>query len=132
MEKYFCDYNQSLALKELGFDEPCLGVFYLIPETKKWEPYRIMEESNHNKSNFSISRPLIGQVFEWFRKEYRIISVIDFYCDNDEWEDTMYEVRISEFKHFKTHDSFVQSEYKSYEEAESACIDKLIELCNDK
>lgn len=27
MEKYFVTYNQSLALKELGFDEPCIGKF---------------------------------------------------------------------------------------------------------
>ena len=25
MEKYFATYNQSLALKELGFDEPCFA-----------------------------------------------------------------------------------------------------------
>ena len=28
MEKYFANYNQSLALKELGFDEPCLSEFW--------------------------------------------------------------------------------------------------------
>jgi hypothetical protein len=27
MEKYFANYNQSLALKELGFDEPCLKLW---------------------------------------------------------------------------------------------------------
>ena len=27
MEKYFANYNQSLALKELGFDEDCLAYY---------------------------------------------------------------------------------------------------------
>ena len=127
MEKYFVNYNQSLALKELGFDMPCLA---------SWNFYTNEFNYNSYPSTFSsddvIQLPLKSQVFEWARKEYRIISVIDFYCDNDEWEDTMYEVRISEFKHFKTHDSFVQSEYKSYEEAESKAIDKLIEIVKNK
>ena len=27
MEKYFVTYKQSVSLKELGFDEPCLGYY---------------------------------------------------------------------------------------------------------
>ena len=53
MEKYFCNYNQSLALKELGFDEPCL---------KTMLDFDITYESN-------IKMPLKSQVFEWFRKQ---------------------------------------------------------------
>jgi hypothetical protein len=129
MEKHFVTYSQALALKEIGFDAPCFGAFD-THQGNNWllnikSEFYYDQFSNKNKACLA---PLKSQVFEWARKEYRIISVIDFYCDNDEWEDTMYEVRISEFKHFKTHDSFVQSEYKSYEEAESACIDKLIEI----
>jgi hypothetical protein len=30
MEKEFIPYKQALALKELGFDEPCLG--WYLPE----------------------------------------------------------------------------------------------------
>jgi hypothetical protein len=133
MEKHFCNYNQALALKELGFDEPCFGAY----DTHKGDEWSLNIKSDFYYDQFSDKSkaciaPIKSQVFEWARKEYRIISVIDFYCDNDEWEDTMYEVRISEFKHFKTHDSFVQSEYKSYEEAESKAIDKLIEIIKKK
>ena len=31
MEKHFCNYNQSLAIKELGFNEPCLGFYFFCP-----------------------------------------------------------------------------------------------------
>ena len=34
LDKEFVPHQESLELKELGFDEPCFG-FYL--ETKKWE-----------------------------------------------------------------------------------------------
>ena len=131
MKKYFVTYEQALGLKELGFDEECIKGFYNKEElfTTVSTPVNF---NNKKQLGELLSAPLKSQVFEWARKEYRIISVIDFYCDNDEWEDTMYEVRISEFKHFKTHDSFVQSEYKSYEEAELACIDKLIEIIKTK
>ena len=135
MEKYFVTYAQSLVLKKLGFDMPCFRYVYIGDTGNNVNRYEEVVPSraiNYNHDSLCISQPLKSQVFEWARKEYRIISVIDFYCDNDEWEDTMYEVRISEFKHFKTHDSFVQSEYKSYEEAESTCIDKLIEIIKNK
>jgi hypothetical protein len=133
MEKYFVNYKQALALKELGFDIPCMGKY----DTKQGNEWFLNIYSGHLNTQFgdkskACIAPLKSEVFEWARKDYRIISVIDFYCDNDKWEDIMYEVRISEFKHFKTHDSFVQSEYKSFEEAESACIDKLIEIIKKK
>lgn len=70
--------------------------------------------------------------FRWFREKHQIVCVIDFYNDGDLWEDTMYTVTISEFEHFKSHDSFVQFEYKTYEEAELACLRKLIELVKTK
>ena len=120
MEKYFVNYEQSLALKELGFDEPCFGVFYLIPETKKWEPYRIMEESNHNKSNFSISRPLIGQVFQWFREKHDLLSII-FKDYIHYW----FEIEKDD------NEKHASRGYDTYEEAESACIDKLIEIVKE-
>jgi len=49
MEEHFVNYNQALALKELGFDEPCLGIYYgneknfIISET--YETYEVAESS---------------------------------------------------------------------------------------
>ena len=30
MENEFIPYEQALALKELGFDEPCIGYYYNV------------------------------------------------------------------------------------------------------
>ena len=138
MEKHFVTYQQEVALKELGFDEPCFGVFYLIPETKKWESYRTMNESNSNNSNFAISRPLKSQVFEFFRDKHNLFYTIETNCSQLSF-DWGFDYTIFD----KENDKWLSTEpqngppgettYNTYEEAESACIDKLIKIVkNDK
>lgn len=112
MEKYFCDYNQSLALKELGFAMPCL--MYIDDEE---------DLINDDTAEWigAVKCPLKSQVFEWFRK-YKLSVVIhdlrdDYEANIIEW--TLDDDKISY--------GFLQP-FETYEEAESACIDKLIEI----
>ena len=132
MENHFVTYNQSLALKELGFDEPCL---------KLWEKTilftSLVDPSEFKKvvSERYTKAPLKSQVFEWFRKEHELESYIE-----KGWSQvlSMYEYRF----HFRKSEEiglWGQTSYwanvgdfKTYEEAESACIDKLIELIKKK
>jgi len=105
MEKYFCDYNQSLSLKELGFNEPCL---------KTMLDFDITYESN-------VKMPLKSQVFEWGRKNHSIHGIVSYY-GKGQWN-----IEILDYKG----NELIQIEdntFWSYEEAESACIDKLIEI----
>ncbi len=123
MENYFVTFDQSVALKEIGFDEPCFGYFHLDNGTT-YKPYRTFNLGNHNMSNFCISRPLIGQVFKWLRDKYdlhRVIHQFDFKKDTD--EEYLAEVNF-------TDDGF--SYFRTYEEAEFFCIDKLIEIVKNK
>ena len=115
LEKEFVPFTESLELKQLGFDIPSVSGF-----------------SYPDSDNLLTNAILWQQAFRWFREKHQIVCVIDFYNDGDLWEDTMYTVTISEFKHFKSHDSFVQFEYKTYEEAELACLRKLIEIVKNK
>ena len=136
MNKEFVPYTEALALKQLGFDEPCFGYW------SNWgtqEPFLLTCELGTEKESCYIRRknylckgPTYSKTFRWFREKHQIVCVIDFYNDGDLWEDTMYTVAISEFEHFKSHDSFVQFEYKTYEEAELACLRKLIEIVKNK
>ena len=115
MEKYFCDYTQSLALKELGFKERVSryfenGKFKLYPEIHGWD--------FNTSFTTCVSAPLKSQVFEWVRNEYKIQSLIQEYMLNT---------------YMYTIDDGINSDisvvgFETYEEAESACIDKLIEL----
>ena len=68
MNKEFIPYEQALALKELGFDEPCIKYYWTDGMfTKTYEsPF------NHNKRDNLISAPLYQQAFRWFREKYNL------------------------------------------------------------
>ena len=77
MKNYFVNYNQALALKKLGFDMPCFRYVYTGDTGNNVDRYEETEPSraiNFNHDSLCISQPLKSQVFEWVRKEYRIIS----------------------------------------------------------
>jgi hypothetical protein len=67
MEKHFVTYKQALALKEIGFDAPCLYSYYqdgtIASELKS---------INWNLSDTLCSAPIKSQVFEWARKTHNI------------------------------------------------------------
>jgi len=153
MKKEFATYEQSLALKELGFDEPCFGYYYTINGrdwkfAEKIEYLRLDDEINIGP-NFNILAPLKQQVFRWFRDYFDmssdIVSRLPFYNNFDsegniedgelKWE---YNYRIIHNKDgykCEVYESNVLNNfthYEKYEEAENACIDKLIEIVKQK
>ena len=80
MEKEFIPYKQALALKELGFDEPCFG-FY---EKEILKPTSYVNDFYHGTNHGvdfenifkTIPAPTFSQVFRWFRDKYGLISYI--------------------------------------------------------
>lgn len=111
MEKEFVSWSQAVALKELGFGEPCFG-YYDCERDFKIVP------NKHNYLSCEFARPLRQQVFRWFRDKHKIQSLIQ-----------EYDVNTFMF----TIDDGINRDvsvvgFTSYEEAESACIDGLIEL----
>jgi hypothetical protein len=126
MEDLFATYEQALALKELGFNEPCLGIYYgneknfIISETLITNS----ELDSYNSPDSEITTPLKSQVFKWFRDKYNLKSCIMFRTsmeDDKEYYDWLIKGQKVVYRHFKT-----------YEESESACIDKLIEIIKEK
>jgi hypothetical protein len=120
MNREFIPYEQALALKELGFDEPCIKYFWTDGMfAKNYEnPF------NHNKRNNTISAPLYQQVFRWFREKYNLKSCIMFRTsmeDNKEYYDWLIKGQEVVYRHFNT-----------YEEAELECLKKLIEIVKNK
>ena len=117
MKNHFATYNQSLALKEeLGFNEPCFGWYhpngYII--------YAITKDKDS-----IVNAPLKSQVFEFFRG-YKLTVVIEDYLDD-------YEVKIVEWTLSDdriTHE--FPNRFDSWGDAESAAIDKLIEIVKMK
>lgn len=132
MEKEFVNYEQALALKELGFGESCIyhykkndeGKHTNIPTFETHEKFG----RNHNQLPTRVSAPIKQQVFRWFRDSYSLFGVVN--VDTTLEPKFCYSIlQYNPSQFFELFEEIVVNSdlYYSYEEAESACIDKLIE-----
>ena len=125
MEREFIPYQEALALKELGFNEPCFGRYYykesypmLNPNSGETE--LVFEFGQYIKqTEITILAPLYQQAFRWFRENHKLGHMINGLG----YESFLMNIGgiITVFPMFKT-----------YEEAELACLIKLIEICKTK
>lgn len=132
MEKEFVTYEQALALKELGFDEPCFGSWEIEKMDKPTYTHSISQmyvNSTHPMSK--ISAPLKQQAFKWFREKHNLHSYILSDNDDIDWY-INYNYRINHYSSYGLgvkNNLYLFNNFKTYEEAENACINRLIELC---
>jgi hypothetical protein len=120
MENEFVTYNQALALKELGFDEPINAIWLTNANSELQLGFGSW--INSNKSPDYLSAPLKQQAFRWFRDEYGYCSYLK------EATKGTYRFYIDKFD-----EKFFNSDiFKTYEESEFLCIDKLIEIVKNK
>ena len=102
LDKEFIPYQESLELKELGFDEPCLAVHY----EHKYYPYsksRGIKNSNKISQQWICTAPTFSQAFRWFREKY-------------------------ELHHLDLLSLLFLEQKMNYEEAELKCLRRLIEI----
>jgi hypothetical protein len=133
MQEHFVNYNQALALKELGFKERCSHYF----EHNKFKIHNEISGWDFNTSFITcVSAPLKSQVFKWFRDKHMIghnieCPFVSYSGKNARLrEDNRYMMYITDEDQLSlTDDEFYHG---TYEEAESACIDKLIEIIKIK
>ncbi len=115
MEKELVPYVQSLQLKELGFNEPCFGYFdcerdfQFVPNKKK---FLICE----------VARPTFSQAFTFFREKYGLYIQPNRIVDS---EGIWYYFTISTKRTDVCEGSFI------YEQAELACLEKVIEIVKE-
>lgn len=69
METEFATFEISKLLKELGFNEKCLGCYYIIPES---EIGRLMFHDVEFDCDSKIKAPLWSQIKLWLWKERKI------------------------------------------------------------
>ena len=116
MKNEFVPCEEALALKELGFDEECFGFFNLTINKK-------VMLNNNSYGGFGLTQehivlaPLYQQAFRWFREKHNLGHMINGIG----------------------HESFIMNtggmqcifepfDFNTYEEAQLACLKKLIEI----
>lgn len=112
MEKEFVPFDLAVKLKELGFDELCLGWFTTLGNLVIKENVR-----NSHVHETNTAAPVWQQAFDWFMEQGNL-SWID---END--ETFRYNIQFT----------FVGSilglqGFRTYEQARCACLEKLIEI----
>jgi hypothetical protein len=114
MTKEFIPYQEALALKQLGFDEPCFGWF---------ASDRTLVKEVTEKTDFTLA-PTYSQAFRWFRENYNLFGQVNIR--------TYYIYEISNdgiaIEMVSQYDKLLNT----YEEAELECLKKLIELVKQK
>jgi hypothetical protein len=122
MNKEFIPYEQALALKELGFDEPCLMFYRGNDKELVYAEYYGRFKNSSYVDKTTVSAPLYQQAFRWFRDEHGMSGSIQIEHDAYQW---------SIFEEGET--SGLASDNwdgTDYEEAELACLEKLIEMAH--
>jgi len=128
IEKEFVPNEPALELKNLGFDEDCF--------TWYWDDigmYNGLEFGNHNQNINYVSAPTFSQAFRWFRKKYNIDAWVQPFAA-EKGNGVLY-LPDESYSYFIFKDGvFVAdgTDFLDYEEAESACLDKLIEIVTNK
>jgi hypothetical protein len=133
MEKEFIPYEQALALKELGFEEICLGFYdpnheylYIVGNALNYNFISTLPESLKVKNPRlrDISAPLYQQAFRWFREKYNLYGTIRY--GYNEFDESIYL--------FPSVNGVIAGDdsFKIQEESELECLNKLIEILKDK
>jgi hypothetical protein len=129
LQKDFLPFELSLKMKQLGFDEPCLAK-YITSDLVVKGCYKdshiihaLFEENEICEAHILV--PTFAQTFRWFREKRGLYgypfsqssqtNIWFKYFIQQEWKDQI------------TSDSF-----NTHEEAELACLEKLIEIVENK
>ena len=119
MKKEFIPYEQALALKELGFDELCFGGYYSNQDNVNLWFFKEAKNSDRDervREGFATA-PTYSQAFRWFREKYGLCLVIK--PIDDKKLDLGYNL---------LKNGLIINAHLTHEEAELACLKKLIEL----
>ena len=130
MEKELVSYEIALALKEFGFNEPCFTYYYDI----SGELRKNISVDIHNGWTYFPNLKLItlaptfSQAFRFFRERHGLYGL---YTMGDYENNFYWQIWRNDYitKTYITASNYV---FEKYEEAEQACLLKLIEIVKNK
>lgn len=136
--KDFIPYDRALRLKAIGFDEPCLAFYngeHLDLGVWDWEYPAGEKRRNIGQCP---SAPTFSAAFRWFREKHELYSWVQLhngYIDDSFYKKLPITWTIMEHesgKQYYERDIDHNYLYHTHEEAELACLDKLLEIVESK
>ena len=147
MREEFIPYELAVKLKAIGFDEPCMYAWCITPKHlgeregdlflrtdgnpfgdfftgKNWNV-----SYNNNKNKIKCSAATFYQAFRWFREKYGISAYVSPLEDGSAFYHMIYtNINVPYSNRICT----LPEKWSRYEEAELACLEKLIEIVETK
>lgn len=129
MEKEFIPHEQAFILKEMGFSELCVKVCFKDGSATYNrignEGEAMCQSDKKEGKDYAATIPTYSQAFRWFREKHELYQAV--YADKRTDDLTLlYKVHV-----YKLDEELSEYTYrwaKTYEAAEQACLDKLIEI----
>ena len=116
MKKDFIPYEQALALKELGFDEPCFG--YYTGDKKHLLIRPNMFRRNEDLNDVVCTAPTFSQAFGFFRDKYGCCGYTNIR------KNIVGKYFLNSFSKYDT----ILGVYNTWEEAELECLKEMIKV----
>ena len=122
MKKEFVPYDIALAMHELGFDEECFKMY--MKNAVKLKDYRLWQYCH-----LGLKAPLYQQAFRWFREKHELYGSVGYNDDlKSEWGGSVK----GYYGTWGKYDLGFTRWFKTYQEAQDACLRKLIEIVKEK
>ncbi len=134
----FIPYDLASKMKQLGFDEPC---FVWADIYTKQNVYMYpTNKNNMNQYSETVSIPTLQSAFKWFREKHGLFSSILPFQDIEYGVKLCYYYCIINLNKYKDEDIMYSEfslgasniNFSSPEEAELACLEKLIETVENE
>ena len=127
-----CTFKQAIALKEIGFDESVRDVY-----NKNGFIQHGLHNMNYNQGEFTnISAPTRSEVLQWAREKKGIHGVVlpnDNYTEeNPQWWIGILGFKTRDILYGFDDNSVYHVYYPTHPEAESALVDKIIEILKEQ
>jgi len=130
----FVPYQESLELKELGFNEPCLAFYE--EEKNKLVTFHSdsYQEVKGNTCLFKqVNAPTFSQAFCWFKQKYNIDGWVQLF--NYEFDEHTLPIADGSWSYYIFQNNeylYDDVDFQNREEAELACLKKIIEIVKQK
>jgi hypothetical protein len=145
MDKEFLSYQIAVDMKSIGFDEPCFtfypvdltvplfgvyatlglnGKYSLLKNGYRNSTVNILWSKRYKRDYANVTAPTYSQAFRFFREKYQLHSTITSISQESwQWHIT---------KPGESLGKLYDEDFYTYEEAELACLKKLIEIVKSK